>query len=144
MSRIKLIGNIEKIKKGKLKKVKIGAITMAGLLSMTSLTGCDILEGVEQEMEKQIETCDNIEQVFEPGTHYIMVKIGTLGIKTRQLEYHEGYEIIEFEIQNDNSNIGRVLYVNTSEVKCVATSIDEKGNPRFDNFGTPIQKELVK
>lgn len=144
MSKLNLTDNITKIKNGKLKKIKVGAITTAMFFTMNNITGCDILEDAKNEYERQIEEINSTEKVFAPGTHYLVVEIEHLGIKTKQINYHAGYEIVEIALENTNSNSGKALYVNTEEVKCKATSLDENGNPRFDDFGTLVPKELVK
>lgn len=100
------------------------------------LSGYGIIR--EYKENQKYKNATEITQTYEENDHIIEVPIKWDGIseETMEVEYHEGYEIIE--VTNGNA-----VYRNTEPV--IATGLMfEDGTTEFTSFGTVIEKEKTK
>ncbi len=82
----------------------------------------------------------NNSKEFLPGEHNLIVRLEEKNIAHNQtFKNYDGYEIIG--ICYTSPNFPFVLYTNKEKVICEVTEYDKNGNPKFLEFGTPVEKE---
>ena len=134
----------------KIKKMKIAALTMAGLLTPFSLCGCgtsssEKTDDTKQEIITEVTEEKIVKKTFDVGEHYIAVKIEDPTKQIKQYNYIPGYKPVGIATsaygQNFYGIVGsEMLYINDYPVEVTATR-DRNGCYEFKSFGTPLEYE---
>ena len=125
------------------KRIKMGALAMAGMLLLTPLAGCS-KDSKNNSVEITV-TQGELYKVFNPGEHFVSVKItDDLRKKEYQHQYYEGYKPVGIAAFTYGKYFGYydgaiITYVNTVDVKCMLTGKDETGL-KYNSFGIPVFK----
>lgn len=131
------------------KYLRLKSLILAGavMVSGVGLTGCSSENGEEPVTQQEV-TIQDFAQRFGVGEHTISVPIGS-GVRSNivQHEYHPGYEPVGITVRSYGKIMecyggGAILYTNTSEVECNATSVGKDGYVQFTDFGTPVEYEV--
>lgn len=128
------------------KLIRLKALILAGtiMVSGVGLSGCSSEESNDTVIQQESVVHD-IKNYFGIGEHIISVPIsGNVKNGVVQHEYHPGYEPVGITMRAYGKiagffDGGSILYTNTSEVECNATSADRDGNILFNDFGTPVE-----
>ena len=137
------ISNLKIYKKITKGKVKLCALSVAGMIAILSLTGCSNKNDNINTSTHQIVTMN-----FEPGKHILSIPIENPTKEIKQYTFHEGYKCVGI----DTSAYGRysshfsgacLLFVNEYPVTC-NTIMNNKGEMSFNDFGKPTGFEKIE
>ena len=111
----------------------IGGLVVGGIALQK---GCTPKDNVAMKPQTTIDEEDKQQRIFKEGEHII----STTDIKpflydktkTVQVPSHEGYEVLDVSIDGAN---GTILYVNTEEVICTATGMNDSNEYVYTEFG---------
>lgn len=129
-----------KIFKGKKINAKLCAISLSGIIAMTSLTGCSSKNTENNEQMSNIE----MKTILNPGEHIISIPIENPTKEIKIHDYYEGYKCVGMGTSAYGGISGYhggscLLYVNEYAVECTASIVD--GKFIYNNFGSPIDFE---
>jgi hypothetical protein len=125
-------------------KTKLCAISLAGLLAIVSLTGCS-----SNDYRDPNAALYEQRQVYKAGQHIISIPIDDPIQNNVQYPYHPGYKPVGLA----TTAYGRysysfggacIMYMNTEEVKCISTGLNDNNFPIYGGFGVPTVEEPKK
>lgn len=126
-------------------KTRLCAISLAGILVMTSFSGCGKNTNTSKRndslTEIEYEHLEETKKTFDIGEHIISVPVNDPTLDIQQYEYHDGYKCVGLSSCANGSGYifggAHALYVNEYPVECYGT-VNDKGLLLYDNFGTPL------
>ena len=134
------ISNLNVYKRVSNYKLKISALSLAGLLAIFGLTGCVPAKENGQEVYQQ-----TVSKTYLKGEHIIILPIDQPTKKIIQYTYHPGYKCVGISTGSFGQSFrsfgdAYLLYVNECDVKC-STIVGKDGTMSFSDFGIPIDFE---
>ncbi len=130
-------------------KFKVAAVFLGGVMFLPTISSCSkedektesvsdniqIEEKLVEENDKETDT-----KVFEPGEHIVLV-IDEVYLGENQVDYHEGYEIIDATSASVGKHVySTIYYSNVVPVECKYSRYDNMDQMIYEDFGTPTEK----